>query len=96
MAAMLIAMLGTTTLRAGSAEPASIAVIYPPWRDQEANIVSVAAVAPVMGVGAMPFVVFTRTTDASQHASLRAGGAWLLADAAAFRWCAPTRGDIEI
>lgn len=90
----LLAMVVSASPFSGDETPGGVAVIFPPWRSQASNILTVAEVSPVMGVGALPFVVFTTPTTSRQHADLLLGGAVMVVDAAAMRWCASKSGDI--
>ena len=75
--ASLVAVPALTVPAAGP-----VAAVFPPWWDAARTLGAAAAVAPVLGFGAVPFVVVLHPEGDARAPLLRAGALFLLDPAA--------------
>ena len=64
-----------------------LAVVFPPWWSAERSLAAAAEVAPVAGLGALPFIVAVYARDPDVRSRLIGAGAVLTLDGAKFSFC---------
>jgi hypothetical protein len=79
-----LVVAGFTTARPRSDK---LAVVFPPWWSAERSLAAAAEVAPVSGLGALPFIVAVQARDARVRGRLIGAGAVLVLDGAKFSFC---------
>lgn len=88
LALILVASLATTILVGGRPrDGARLAAVFPPWWTAERSLAAAAAAGPVVGFGAVPFIVAVADDDPRLIERLEAAGAWLVLDGSRFRLC---------
>jgi hypothetical protein len=66
----------------------NVMAIFPPWWTAERSVIAASAVGPVLGAGALPFMVAIKGVAPDVDGRLRAAGAVLIVDGRRFRVCA--------
>jgi len=82
LSSLLVAGFATTRPRSER-----LAVIFPPWWSQQRSLATAAAIGPVSGFGALPFIVAISATDSHTYGRLVGAGAWAVLDGARFSFC---------
>jgi hypothetical protein len=65
----------------------TVAMLFPPWWTQARSYAAASAVAPVVRLGGMNFVMIVAPADDRRRAGLYRAGAWLLLDPIVLSGC---------
>lgn len=88
LAVATLALASLAMLQPGDAS--NVMAIFPPWWTAERSVIAASAVGPVLGSGALPFMVAIKGVAPDVEGRLRAAGAVLIVDGRRFRVCATT------
>ena len=68
-------------------DPRLVAAVFPPWWSAEAVLAAASQAGDVVGPGGAPFVIVVRSENADLPDRIRAAGAFMVLDRAAFGLC---------
>ena len=95
VAAACVVAVATNTA-ASPRDDSVVAAVYAPWRDPADVFTHAAAAAPVLGQGAVPFILLLRPRSPAERKALGHSGAWLILDGSLARWCGSASGGNDV
>ena len=85
---LVATLLAPAAFSLAPSDPTSVAVVFPPWRDHEADFLSViAAGGRILREGALPNILIAKGEDGRFGTRLYAEGAWAVVDPLALGGC---------